>query len=305
MFSPHFYSSSHSFWTPCVPLAGPRARALRRCWPGSRATRTAGTSPWSPSSSCPCRGSPACPCSWMWVGCTRTVAQALELRASDSCATLCLFMLPRLILHRVCADLPDECADLVSFLNNLNWSNLSSLSFLLNVFSSSSLSCRHYSVPTASPSLPLPCSTFILLSPVFRQCLPRDSGFHACKLRGFWILRKFVFKSSLPTVRWGIHVFYQDSATIVADAVGDGWWGGLFMNVLNVCVFVSSNLQWLTLNLDSLSICGQFCQSPPGEVWAVWRVLHPEAYRQSWESLAWAFTSSHLHSELSSQGCVY
>lgn len=83
-------------------FAVPRIPFLRRCWPGLRATQTAGTSPWSPSSSCLCRGSLACPSSWMWVYWRHTVARAIELQHFHSYATVCLCVLFCLSLHEIC-----------------------------------------------------------------------------------------------------------------------------------------------------------------------------------------------------------
>lgn len=97
--------------------------------------------------------------------------------------------------------------DLTSFLNNLNWLNSSSFLLMFLFFGFMLPLASHYSVPTVPPFLPLSCSTFILLFPVFSQCLPGDSGVYACTLRGFWILRKFGFNSLLPTAFFGHQYF--------------------------------------------------------------------------------------------------
>lgn len=99
------------------------------------------------------------------------------------------------------------------------------------------------SAPHYSPSLPLPCSTFILLSAVFCQCLPGDSGVYACTLRGFWILRKFGFRSLLPTAFFKASIFYPTS---------EHTWGPVncYWGFARKCVFVwdvSTICYWLSL----------------------------------------------------------
>ena len=156
-------------------------------------------------------------------------------------ATLCLSVLPWLILHGLCSNFGAVCTTFSSVLDYLNWfSSSDSLQVFFFLFLSGFMlpSAPHY-----SPSLPLPCSTFILLSAVFCQCLPGDSGVYACTLRGFWILRKFGFRSLLPTAFFKASIFYPTS---------ERTWGPVncYWGFARKCVFVwdvSTICYWLSL----------------------------------------------------------
>lgn len=119
--------------------------------------------------------------------------------------------------------------------------DLTSLSFF-KCFYSSSVSCFlwHHSILSLL-CLPLSCSTFVFLSPVFSQCLPGDSGVYAWTLRGFWILRKFGFNSLLPTA------FFRHQYFIALDRVWCAWmqWivGFLCMFVFYAGIF--SRCKWV------------------------------------------------------------